>query len=74
MMNSEQHLAISFLTVRGGVQALEEAIEQGGFSDDELKELDKASVMIKAGVKLAKKVLVKRGYRRLGSIAKGNKP
>ncbi len=74
MMTSVQHLAIAFLTVRGGVQALEEAIEQGGFTDDELKELDKAAVIIKAGAKLAKRVLVKRGYKRLGLIAKGNKP
>lgn len=74
MMTSEQHLAISFLTVRGGVQALEEAIEQGGWTDDELKELDKAAVIIKSGAKLAKRLLVKRGYKRLGAIAKGNKP
>lgn len=74
MMNSEQHLAISFLTIRGGVQVLEEAIEQGGFNEAELKELDKAAVIVKAGAKLVKKVLVGRGYKRLGTIAKGNKP
>lgn len=74
MIPSEARLATSFLTIRGGVQSLEEAIEQGGFTEAEAKELDKAAVLIKAGAKLAKAVLVKRGYKRLGRIAKGLKP
>lgn len=74
MMSSEHRLAASFLVIRGGVQSLEEAVEQGGFTEEQLKELDKAAVIIKAGAKLVKRVLRQHGFRRMGWIAKGNKP
>lgn len=75
MMTADQHLAMAFLTLRGGVQAMEEAIEQGcSLSDEEAKELDKASILIKVGLKKVKKALKSRGYEGMGRIAKGNRP
>lgn len=73
MIDAPERLSVGFLAVRGGVQSMEEAIEQGGFTEAEIKELDKASVLIKVGAKMVKKVLVARGYRQLGRIAKGLK-
>ncbi len=75
MISGEARLAVTFLAVRGAVQQMEEAIEQGEFTEEEVKLLDKATVLIKAGAKLQKQVLRRRGgYRRIGAIAKGLKP
>src|SRR4051812_12595058 len=73
MMSAEHRLATSYMAVRAAVQSMEEAIEQGKFSEAEAKDLDKAVVVIKVGAKIAKKILRSRGFKRIGAIAKGNK-
>jgi hypothetical protein len=45
---------------RAGIE-LEEVIGAGGFTEDELKRLDKAATVMKVGFKMVKKVLRKRG-------------